>query len=52
MDDSTITCDVVIESYNEETNFNEKKATCTIQIFYILLSFLSITIALLIDVSI
>ena len=52
MDDSTITCDEVIESYNEETNFNEKKATCKIQIFYILLSFLSITIALLIDVSI
>ena len=52
MDDSTITCDEVIESYNEEKNFNEKKATCKIQIFYILLSFLSITIALLIDVSI
>ena len=33
MDDLTITCDEIIESYNEEiktipTNLNEKKATC------------------------
>ena len=33
MNDLTITCDEIIESYNEEiktipTNFNEKKATC------------------------
>ena len=33
MDDLTIMCDEIIESYNEEiktipTNFNEKKATC------------------------
>ena len=44
MDDSAITCDEVIESYDEETktiptNFNEKKATCEKQNFYILLSF-------------
>ena len=28
MDDSVIVCDEVIESYDEETNFNEKKAIC------------------------
>ena len=33
MADSAITCDEIIESYDEETktiptNFNEKKATC------------------------
>ena len=33
MDDSSITCDEIIESYDEETetiptNFNVKKATC------------------------
>ena len=44
MDDSTITSDEVIESYNEETktiptNFNEKNITCKIQNFYILLAF-------------
>ena len=57
MDDSTIICDEVIESYNEEikiipTNFNEKKVTCKTQSFYILLIFLIITIALLIAVDI
>ena len=52
MDDSAIMCDEIIESYKEETNFNEKKATCNTQNFYILLSFLLITIALLIAVSI
>ena len=57
MDDSTITCDEIIESYDEErktvsTNFNEKKATCKAQYFYILLTFLLITLALLIAVSI
>ena len=65
MDDSAITCDEVIESYHEDaeaklydetktisTNFNEIKATCKTQNFYILLAFLSITIALLIAVSI
>ena len=69
MDDLSITCDEIIESYDEDaeaeaksndeanlyrktktilTNFNEKKATCKTQNFYILLAFLSITIALLI----
>ena len=56
MDDSAITCDEIIESYKEtkaiSTNFNEKKATCKTQNFYILLAFLSITIALLIVVII
>ena len=33
------------------TNFNEKKATCKTQNFYILLAFLSIPIALLIGVT-
>ena len=63
MDDSTIICDEVIESYDEEikyqnkiqrnkgntipTNFTEKKVTCEIQSFYILLTFLLITIAFL-----
>ena len=57
MGDSAITCDEVIESYNKETKtiskkFNEKKATFKTQIFYILIVFLLITIALLIPVSI
>ena len=60
MDDSAIMCDEVIESYKEDTeaksydktNFNEKKATCKGQNFYILLAFLLITIVLLIAVSI
>ena len=57
MDDLVIVFDEITESYDEETktiptNFNEKKATCKTQNFYILLSFLLITIALLITVSI
>ena len=36
----------------DERNFNEKKGTCNMQNFYILLSFLLITIALLIAVTI
>ena len=56
MDDSAIMCDELIEPHvqvslkdeNNETNFNEKKATCKTQNFYILLAFLLITIALLI----
>ena len=62
MDDLAITCDEIIESYDEdadaeaksnyETNFNENKATCNTQNFYILLAFLFITIALLIAVNI
>ena len=61
MVDSAIICDEVIDadpnadteakSY-DETNFNENKATCKTQRFYILLAFLLITIALLIAVSI
>ena len=48
-DDSAITCDEVIESYDEEiktvpTNFNEKNITCKTQSFYILLAFLLITL--------
>ena len=57
MDYSAIKCDKVIESYDEETktnpkNFNEKKATCKRQNFSILLTFVLITIALLIGISI
>ena len=44
MNDSVITCDEIIESYNEETNFDKKKVTCKKQNFYILLEFLLITI--------
>ena len=44
MDDSAIMSDEVIKSYDKEakavtTNFNEKKAICKIQNFYILLAF-------------
>ena len=51
MDDSRITSDEGIDSYDEETksiltNFNERKATCKAQNVYILLAFLLITIAL------
>ena len=57
MDNSSIICDEVIELYDEEiktipTNFNEKKVTCKVQSFYILLAFLLITIALLIAGSV
>ena len=57
MDNLTITCHEIIESYYEgiktiPTNFNEKKATCRTQNFCISLAFLLITIALLIAVSI
>ena len=45
-DNSTIMCDEIINSYDEETNFNGKKAVCKTQNLYILLSFLLITIAL------
>ena len=52
--DSVIIYDKIIESYEEKkairTIFNEKKATCKTQNFYI--AHLSITIALLIAVSI
>ena len=54
MEDSAITCDDIIETYDDETNFNEKRATFKTQKqnFYILLAFLIITITLLIDVTI
>ena len=57
MDNSVITCDDIIESYDNETktiptNFNEEETTCRTQRFYILLAFFIITIALLIAVSI
>ena len=52
LDDSTIICDEVIKSYDEEINFDEKKAICKTHNFYILLAFLLITIALLIAASI
>ena len=56
MDYLVITCDKVIESYNEETktiltNFNEINMAWRTQNFYILRAFLLITIALLIPVS-
>ena len=57
VDDSAITCDEVIESHDKETktiptNFDEKKAISKTQNFYMLLTFLLITLALLIAVSI
>ena len=57
MNDSVITCDDIIQSYDKETktipaNFNEKKATCKMQNLCILHTFLLITIALLIAVNI
>ena len=47
MDDSAIMCDQIIESYQEETNFNEKKQPVKCK-----LAFLLVTTALLIAVSI
>ena len=57
MDDSAITCDEVIESYDEKikniaTNFNEKKATYKTQSLFILFAFFFITVALLTAVGI
>ena len=46
MDNSAIMCDEVMELYDEETNFNKKKATCKTQNFYILIVFLLVAIAL------
>ena len=52
-------CDEVVDAdsklipkEDDETNFNEKKVTCKKQNIYILLAFLSITVALSIAVSI
>ena len=42
MDNSVIMCDEVIESYDEETNFNEKLATCKTKNYYILLAFFTL----------
>ena len=50
LDDSVIICDEII--YAEEKTLNEKNITCKTQNFYILLTFLLITIVLLIAVSI
>ena len=50
MDNSVITPDEIMKGA-VATNFNEKKATCKTQNFYILLAFLLITTALLISVS-
>ena len=57
IDDSTTMSDEIIGSYDCETktiptNFNEEKTTCKTEIFYILVAFLLITIALLIAASI
>ena len=57
MNNSEITCDEIIQSYDEEaktirTNFNKKKATRKTQNFYILFAFLLITLVLLKAVSI
>ena len=54
MCDEIIDADAEAKSNNEETktNFNERKAICKTQNFYILLAFLLITIALLIAVNI
>ena len=57
MDDSTTMYDEIIGSYDRKTktipiNFNEEKTTCKTEIFYILVAFLLITIALLIAASI
>ena len=52
MNDSAIICDEVIESFDEEINFNEKKAIWKTDNFYILLAFLLVTIALLTAINI
>ena len=57
MYDSVITCDEILEPYDDETrivptNFNEKKVACKTENVYILLTFLLIAIALLIAVTI
>ena len=57
MDDSVIMSDEIIGAKSNDketvtTNFNEKKATCIKQNFYILLALLLITVAFFIAVSI
>ena len=52
MDDSAITCDEITESFDEETEtVPTKKAASKTQNYCVLLTFLLITIALLIAVS-
>ena len=57
MDDLTITYEEILKSCDQKiktipTNFNEKKAICKLQNFYIILAFLLISITLLISFSI
>ena len=52
MDNLAIMCDEIIQSYEEGTNFSQKTITCKTRNFYILLAFLWIIIALLIDLRI
>ena len=52
MYDSTINCDEIMGWYDEKTNLQEKRETCKIRNFYILIVFLLITVASLIAVSI
>ena len=57
MDHSVSICDDVIEPYDKEmktilTSFNENNITCKTEGFHILLTFLLITITLLIAISI
>ena len=41
MDDSAINCDEIIESYDEEINFNERKqpSKCKVSIFFFFFHF-------------
>ena len=54
MDNSVITCDEITEEETKTvmTNFNEKNEICKTKILYILLDFLSFTVALLIAVKV
>ena len=54
VDNSVITCDEITEEETKTvmTNFNEKNEICKTKILYILLDFLSITVALLIAVKV
>ena len=53
IEDSVITCEEILEETKTvRTNFDERKTTCKTKNLYILLPFLLITIALLVDVSI
>ena len=52
MNDSAIICDEVKESYDEGTNFDQKKAISKTQNFYNLPAFVLITLALLTAIGI